>query len=78
MMDIKILFFGVIADLTSQNEMSLSNVSDTDSLKEALLQKYPEIAKYKYILSVNHKIVNDSISLNDNDEVELLPPFAGG
>ncbi|MFC2086086.1 MoaD/ThiS family protein [Bacteroidota bacterium] len=77
-MDVKVLFFGVIADVVSQNEVSLSNVSDTDALKEALLHEYPEIAKYKYLLSVNHAIVTDRISLKDNDEVALLPPFAGG
>lgn len=77
-MDIKVLFFGVIAEITSQDEISLPNVKDTDSLKETLLEKYPDIAKYKYLLSVNHEIVKGNKSLNDNDEIAFLPPFAGG
>ncbi len=77
-MDIKILFFGVIADITSLDEISFSNVQDTDTLNEILLEKYPDIAKYKYLLSVNHEIIKDNKSLNNNDEVALLPPFAGG
>ena len=77
-MDIKVLFFGVIAEIASQDEIALSNVNDTDSLKEVLLKKFPEIAKYKYLLSVNHEIVKEAKALHNNDEVALLPPFAGG
>ena len=77
-MNIKVLFFGVIAEVTSKDEMSLSNIKDTDSLQEILLKQFPKIAKYKYLISVNHEIVKNSKILNDSDEVALLPPFAGG
>lgn len=77
-MDIKVLFFGVIADITSLDEISFSNVQDTEALKQILVEKYPDIEKYKYLLSVNHEIIKNNKSLNDNDEIALLPPFAGG
>lgn len=77
-MDIKVLFFGIIADITSLDETSFSDIKNTNALRKILVEKHPDIAKYSYLLSVNHEIIKGNKSLNDNDEVALLPPFAGG
>ena len=79
-MQIKLLFFGALAEIIGESEIILNDdtIYDTESLNSHLIQKYPKIARYKYSLSVNRNITLANKKLNNNDEVGLLPPFAGG
>jgi len=79
-MNIKLKYFGEIAEIAkcfeeeiNQNEKSLS------SLLQYIQNKYKLDSDY-LIIAVNQKQVEniDSIFLKENDEVALLPPFAGG
>lgn len=77
-MEIKILAFGKIADVTGQKEMKWKGISTTTSLKEKLEQEFPDLQKMKYQLAVNKKLANGDTPLEDQAEVALLPPYSGG
>lgn len=77
-MEVKILAFGKIADLTGQKEWKWENISSTTTFKEKLEQEYPALQKMKYQLAVNKKLANGDMSLEDQAEIALLPPYSGG
>ena len=49
-----------------------------DELKEALLVRYSGLEKMNFKIAVNQTIINDDYELKGNEEIALLPPFAGG
>jgi len=77
-MEIKILVFGQLEEMLGTNRLSLSDVVDTETLKNKLADLYPEINRIPYSISVNKNIINSNHKLEDGDEVALLPPFSGG
>ena len=77
-MQVKVLFFGVLAEVTGSNCKFYSNVKSIGHLKNMILDDFPEIAHYNYRISLNSEIINNDPDLNDGDEVALMPPFAGG
>ena len=77
-MKIKLLAFGQIADLTGQSESEITDVINTDELKQKLSEQFPELSRSKYSVAVNKKIVQGNAQLNNGDTVALLPPFSGG
>ncbi len=77
-MVVKILSFGVLngilpAEITIQNEEI-----DLDSFQELLKENYPLLAKYNFTVAVNHAIVNQNVTLKNNDVIACMPPFSGG
>jgi len=77
-MEIKVLFFGVLTDVTGCNVKHYSNVRTIDDLRLRIQDDYPEIFHYNYMISLNQQIINGESALNNGDEVAFLPPFAGG
>jgi molybdopterin synthase catalytic subunit/molybdopterin converting factor small subunit len=82
---ITIRLFGVTKMLAG-NQSSLSlNLPDGGQVKDlvGLMEtRYPAIGelihKKKVLVSVNQEIAHDETVIGDNDEIALLPPFAGG
>ncbi len=72
-----VLLFGVLTDVTGKSKLDVK-ANDIDSLKEILLKQFPDLNKYKFQFAVNKEKVEQNLFLNENDEVALLPPFAGG
>ncbi len=72
-----ILYFGQLVDITKTAQEELSDCKDLNALKIMLEEKYPLLKEKAYIFSVNQKIVQET-SLNNEDEVALMPPFSGG
>ena len=77
-MKTKVLLFGILAEEAGLSELEVDNVSSLDELKKQIIEKYPSFSGYKYRISVNHSLVDDDVRLNADDELALLPPFAGG
>jgi molybdopterin synthase catalytic subunit/molybdopterin converting factor small subunit len=82
---VTIRLFGMIKSLAG-NQSSLSiemahgrSVRDLVGLLDAA---YPQIGelihKKKVLVSVNQEIAHEDVNVRDDDEVALLPPFAGG
>ncbi len=72
-----VLLFGVLADVTGKSAITME-AADLDSLKENLLTQFPVLKQYRFQFAVNREKAARNISLNRDDEVALLPPFAGG
>jgi molybdopterin converting factor small subunit len=77
-MQVKVLFFGVLSEVTGTDLRHFRDVKSINDLKLKLLDEYPEIEHYNYRISLNNEIISSDRILNEGDEVALLPPFAGG
>lgn len=58
--------------------MLLQDVKDTDLLRKRLISDYPKLVDYPFVVAVDKKVINENRTLKEDDEVALLPPFAGG
>lgn len=76
MMEVKIISFGQIAEITGKE--FVTEATDLDSLKVHLVQKFPELSDKKFAFAVNRKLVQENVILNQNDVVALMPPYSGG
>lgn len=74
----KVLFFGVLADICGVKELIVNQATDIDTLQNDLFTKYPLLKNYNFQLVLNAQKVTSNMTLNLNDEVAFLPPFAGG
>lgn len=82
---ITVQLFGM-TKMLAENQSSLSlNMNDGRQVKDlvGLIEtRYPAIGeliqKKKVLVSVNQEIAHEETVIKDNDEIALLPPFAGG
>ncbi|PCJ23669.1 MAG: molybdopterin synthase sulfur carrier subunit [Flavobacteriales bacterium] len=75
----KLKYFGMTAEASGKDEELLdNNYSSVKELKADLLAKYPNLLEINFKVAVNQEIVNDDYKLSGNEEIALLPPFAGG
>ena len=80
-MTITLNYFGLIVNIANKKEEPFSLESKSISVADIRLQlekKYPELQNTIYSVAVNQNIAANDILVNDNDEIALLPPFAGG
>lgn len=77
-MKIKVLFFGIIAEKTGVEKKEYENIKNLNSLIFQIESDFTQVKKYNYQVSVNHEICTENIILKNNDEIAILPPFAGG
>ena len=77
-MQVKVLFFGVLCDVTGTCYKTYSEVKTVEDLKHRIQDDFPEIVHYDYRISINNEFINSDVTLKDNDEAAFLPPFAGG
>ncbi|HMQ69378.1 MAG TPA: MoaD/ThiS family protein, partial [Ignavibacteria bacterium] len=72
--------FGILADKTgsSEIEFEIDNTVDAETLLTKINKKFPEFEKTNYAVAVNKKVVSGDHLITSNDEIALLPPFAGG
>ncbi len=77
-MQIKVIGFGQIREITGWDEKEYTDILETDSLLMNLKGSFPSLAELSFRIAVNHTLVSENTPLLDNDEVALLPPFSGG
>lgn len=77
-MEIKVLFFGVLSEVAKSGLKHYQDVKSFSDLKFRILDDFPEISHYSYRISLNNELINDDPVLKDGDEIALMPPFAGG
>ena len=82
---VTIKLFGMTKSLAGGQgslELALANGRQVKYLVELLNAGYPMIGeliqKKKVLVSVNQEIAHEETTIQDGDEVALLPPFAGG
>ena len=72
--------FGVIAEKTNlESEKTSFDYNQLSKIVESIKNKY-DLHQLSFQISLNLNLVNseDSIIVNDGDEIAFLPPFAGG
>lgn len=74
----RVLFFGALAEIAGSTYREVPVVKTTGELVEVLNKLYPALLNKKFLLAVNKQIQKQNTSLNENDEIALLPPFSGG
>jgi molybdopterin converting factor small subunit len=77
-MEVKVLFFGVLAEVSGTSIKHYRDVKSTGDLKLRIQDDFPEIVHYNFRVSVNNEITDNNLLLKSGDEVALMPPFAGG
>lgn len=77
-MEINLLAFGQIAEITGQSAWKISGVKDINSLINKLEEEFPALVKMKYSIALNKKVIQENTAITENDTIALLPPFSGG
>jgi molybdopterin converting factor small subunit len=77
-MEIYLLAFGQIAEITGKSTWKMTEIKDTNELIKKLEEQFPVFVKTNYSIAVNKKVIQENTILNDNDTIALLPPFSGG
>ena len=70
--------FGKISEFIQNQEMDISNIYNTDELKQYLEQSFQELAGMKYKLALNKDVVQTNMELTNKDTIAIMPPFSGG
>lgn len=77
---IKVKYFGMIAEATARSEerINATNVK-LSTLIKTLIEKY-NLKPYTLNVAVNQHLINklEDVTVKENDEIAILPPFAGG
>lgn len=77
-MEINLLSFGQIADITCRDTLKIPDVKSTNELIEFLTKAWPQLQSIKYSIAVNKKIIHENTQLHHEDTVAILPQFSGG
>jgi sulfur-carrier protein len=77
-MQVNLIIFGRLTDITGKNVIILSGIPDTDALVKQMHETYPALALNKYVLAVDRKIISGNTALKENSTVAMMPPFSGG
>ena len=77
-MKVNVLFFGMLIEKAGGSTVIVENVQNLSELKFKLETQYSFLDEMNYLVAVNQEVVQDNIELNENDEIALLPPYAGG
>lgn len=78
-MTLIIKYFGMTAEASGKEEEELSNhYSSIQELKKDLFIKYPDLVNMNFKIAANQTLIGDEYDLIGNEEIALLPPFAGG
>mgnify|MGYP003501116279 CR=1 FL=1 len=77
-MEINLLVFGQLSDITGRNSCKMADVPTTDDLLQKMITDFPALQSVSYSIAVNKVIIRENTLLADNDTVAILPPFSGG
>jgi molybdopterin synthase sulfur carrier subunit len=77
-MKVKVLFFGVLSEVTGTGLKFYKDINSIEHLKQVVKIDFPEIIHYKFQVSLNNEFINGDAVLKNDDELAFLPPFAGG
>lgn len=77
-MEINLLAFGQIAEITGKSNWKMDGTKDTNILIKNLEEQFPALVKTNYSIAVNKKVIQENTILNEKDTIGLLPPFSGG
>jgi molybdopterin synthase sulfur carrier subunit len=77
----RILAFGIAKDIVGgkQIDLDLEHVETVGALRRHLDTLYPRLLQLSsYVIAVNDEYADENISLDQKDEVAIIPPVSGG
>ena len=77
-MNVNILIFGQLTDITGTSVVSINHVADTDLLLNKLYTQYPLLKEKKFLIAVDNQIIHKKTEIGEQVQIALLPPFSGG
>jgi len=79
---VRVRFFAILRDLAGVAEvpLELDEGATVARATEALLKWFPALREHlpRCAFAVNRAYVKPDVSLNDGDELALIPPVSGG
>ena len=80
-MTIQVLLFGITTDLleTSSIQLELNENTSVEGFKKELTKAYPKLAALQsYAVAVNESYAQDTLVIQANDVIAIIPPVSGG
>ncbi len=80
-MKIKLLAFGIAADIFETRSLELELIADgtVGDLRKMLGEQYPQLQQLNsYAIALNNTYALDTERIQTIDEVAILPPVSGG
>jgi len=80
-MKIKVLLFGITADIIGEKtiEFEVTSSCNVHDFKQLFIDKFPELSNQNnFSIAVNMEYATDTVILQENDEIALIPPVSGG
>jgi len=80
MLSVNVKYFGMVGEVTKKDneKLNFNESVSVEELKNVILKKHPKLKKLDFQIALNLTIVDKDKKINNNDEIALLPPFAGG
>ena len=72
-MKVKVLFFGVLKDVTGTSFIQYNEVRDLSDLKHRIFDDFPQVVHYDYRILINNENINSNSDLKNDDEVAMYP-----
>jgi molybdopterin converting factor subunit 1 len=81
-MNVRLLYFAVLRDITGKSEadVSLREGTKAADVWQSLRDQYSQLAEYRKppMIAVNETYAAPETVLRDGDELAFIPPVAGG
>ena len=80
-MEVNVLFFGIMKDMVGRQQLDIdiSGPVLVSDFKNILIEKYPKLRALNSVaIAVNSEYADDSMIIEANDEIALIPPVSGG
>lgn len=73
----QVLLFGLIAEKAGAERIELQARS-LGELRRLLAERIEGLEKLSHAIAVNRRIIREDLPLSGDEEIAVLPPFAGG
>jgi len=79
-MKVNVLAFGIAKDIFGGSTIMLDVQGNTASdLKATLEQQFPRLKQLRsYMIAVNNEYAGDNRTIDETDEIAIIPPVSGG
>ncbi len=79
-MHIRVLFFGLTADIVGLREMGfdLPNASNSETIIKRVIATFPRLASHQLLFSVNQQYATGEETLLEGDEIAIFTAVSGG